>query len=97
MLANDCEYSIYGCCPDGKTLPNGPNYENCPSDVKLDDVSKSFDFMSNESLEPLACDKTEFGCCDDGFTPAKNSAKENCPDYVIDLNEPVNKNGQEKV
>jgi hypothetical protein len=75
-------------------MSNGPNYEDCPIEIKPNDEklnSKNYEFINNEPLESPSCDKTAFGCCDDGFTIAKSLAKENCPDYVIDLNEPANK------
>lgn len=31
----DCRRSRFGCCLDGVTSANGPNYEDCPSDCKV--------------------------------------------------------------
>ena len=65
----DCNYTIYGCCPDGQTPADSSNLENCPRISEQDESSRA------------ACENTEFGCCMDNRTPARGPYKEGCIDY----------------
>lgn len=69
ISVNDCRTSIFGCCPDGITPAEGPNYENCSSKTE------------SESETKINCETTEFGCCSDEITPAKGPFQDGCIDY----------------
>ena len=67
LLVGGCKSTEFGCCPDGITAAEGPNYLNCPA---------------KDSIPRGACLETEFGCCHDGVTAAQGSFNFGCPDFT---------------
>ncbi|KAF6199683.1 hypothetical protein GE061_005981, partial [Apolygus lucorum] len=77
-----CVSSMFGCCPDGKTVAKGPFSK---------DVEKFIHFFSYGCCPDgkiaegpyfegcvETCSKTEFGCCPDGFTIKTGLDYEGC-------------------
>ena len=67
LLVGGCKSTEFGCCPDGITAAEGPNYLNCPA---------------KDSIPRGACLETEFGCCHDGVTAAQGPFNFGCPDFT---------------
>lgn len=59
----NCRASMYGCCPDGLTAAEGPNFLGC---------------ASSDRIPVGLCIESEFGCCIDGVTPAAGPFNEDC-------------------
>lgn len=59
----NCQESMYGCCPDGLTAAEGPNFVGC---------------AINDPIPTGLCIESEFGCCIDGVTPAAGPFSEGC-------------------
>lgn len=62
-MLGGCKGTRYGCCPDGITASEGPNYVNCPA---------------KDPIPAGLCVETEFGCCQDGITPAQGPFMAGC-------------------
>ena len=54
-----CQFSPFGCCPDGVSMSRGPDFQGChlPS-------------PSPSPSTPLTCDQRPYGCCPDGVKVA---------------------------
>ena len=61
-IPTGCASSRYGCCEDGETRAEGPNYFCCPG--------------TEESIG--GCAGTMHGCCPDGSTAALGANREGC-------------------
>jgi len=59
----NCQESVYGCCPDGLTAAEGPNFVGC---------------TVNDPIPTGLCIESEYGCCADGITPASGPFHEGC-------------------
>lgn len=59
----NCRESMHGCCPDGLTAAEGPNFVGC---------------ASSDQIPTGLCIESEFGCCIDGVTPAAGPFNEAC-------------------
>jgi len=59
----NCQESMYGCCPDGLTAAEGPNFVGC---------------AINDPIPTGLCVESAFGCCIDGVTPAAGPFNEGC-------------------
>ncbi len=67
ILIGGCKGTEHGCCPDGVTAAEGPEYLGCPA---------------KDSIPRGACLETEFGCCHDGVNAAQGPFNFGCPDYT---------------
>ncbi|XP_015589222.1 papilin isoform X3 [Cephus cinctus] len=87
VIEEDCANSTYGCCPDGKRVATGENFEGCGV-IDTENCTASYfgccpDQIS-AALGPnnhgcrMPCENTTYGCCDDGSTPAHGSNGEGC-------------------
>ena len=61
--AESCGNTLYGCCADGQTAAQGPDFFGCPA---------------SDRIIPQGCAFYEWGCCYDNVTPAKGPFKEGC-------------------
>jgi len=70
----NCQESLYGCCPDGLTAAEGPNFVGC---------------ASNDPIPTGLCIESEFGCCMDGVTPASGPFNEGCQIPTCQVEHPI--------
>jgi len=70
----NCRESTYGCCPDGLTAADGPNFVGC---------------ASNDPIPSGLCIESEFGCCINGVTPAAGPFHEGCHVPTCQVKRPV--------
>ena len=56
----------FGCCPDGRSVAAGGNFEGCP----------------DENTYEESCTDSPFGCCPDNKTPAQGPHHALCPSRV---------------
>ncbi|XP_075256690.1 uncharacterized protein LOC142349160 [Convolutriloba macropyga] len=62
-----CQFSPFGCCPDGVSMSRGPDFQGChlPS-------------PSPSPSTPLTCDQRPYGCCPDGVKVAHGPNYDGC-------------------
>lgn len=68
-----CKGTEHGCCPDGITAADGPDFLGCPA---------------KDAIPRGACLETEFGCCHDGILPAQGPFNFGCPEYTCVVSTP---------
>ena len=65
-----CEGAVYGCCPDGYTAADGPNFGGCPGVAIYPGDS--------------GCENTLYGCCPDGIVAALGPEGDGCENIIFD-------------
>ncbi|CAC5396232.1 unnamed protein product [Mytilus coruscus] len=90
-----CFEAMWGCCLDGVSVAQGPNYQGCPDACQGTEYGCCEDGVTQATGpnkdgcevgsgdEDNFCEQSVYQCCADGITPAQGPNKEGCPEYTI--------------
>ncbi|XP_052057673.1 papilin-like isoform X2 [Mytilus californianus] len=90
-----CFEAMWGCCLDGVSVAQGPNYKGCPDACQGTEYGCCEDGVTQATGpnkdgcevgsgdEDNFCEQSVYQCCADGITPAQGPNKEGCPEYTI--------------
>ncbi|PSN47564.1 hypothetical protein C0J52_19332 [Blattella germanica] len=87
-----CETTEFGCCPDGKSVAQGPFSKGCaqPETCQETEFGCCPDGVSPaegkkfKGCPPSFCAETLFGCCPDGVRIAEGNDLEGCEEIILE-------------